>query len=118
MIGAVVLAGSGPAGATGVVTVGLDEAVFAGHYPGFPVLPGVYLIELVRDTLDAWLGDVGALIMLERSRFHRPVRPGDEVTAAVSVVYGDGELVCTAVVSVPEGKAADLRLRFRTEVAP
>ncbi|MGW4073559.1 3-hydroxyacyl-ACP dehydratase FabZ family protein, partial [Streptomyces asiaticus] len=30
------------------VTVGEDEAVFPGHYPGFPIFPGVCVIECVH----------------------------------------------------------------------
>ncbi|GAA4548838.1 3-hydroxyacyl-ACP dehydratase FabZ family protein [Amycolatopsis samaneae] len=114
MTGTVVVTGVGADTAIGTVTIGADEAVFTGHYPGFPVLPGVCLIEVVRSVLLTWLGEVGPLAGLDRSRFHRPVRPDEEITAAVSLVRGDNGLACTATVAVAGEKAADLRLRFRS----
>ena len=54
-----------------------DEAFLAGHFPGNPVFPGVLQLEALAQT--------GAIAVLEKVRFRRLVRPGDELVTAVEL---------------------------------
>ncbi len=74
--------------AVGIKNVTMNEPFFQGHFPNFPVMPGVLLIEGMAQT-------AGALCManlkeeiepqivyfmgIDRARFRRPVLPGDTV---------------------------------------
>ncbi|MEO3743379.1 hypothetical protein [Plantactinospora sp. B5E13] len=107
-----------PTTATGTVRVDPADPVFAGHYPGFPVLPGVHLIEFADQTLRGWLGVDGPegpveLAAVERCRFLRPVYPGDTVTVELTVDRTDDGLRCSAGVRTAAGPVADIRLRHR-----
>jgi 3-hydroxyacyl-[acyl-carrier-protein] dehydratase len=78
--------------AVGIKNVSVNEAFFAGHFPGHPVMPGVLLIEamaqtaavLVVETLgpDA-AGKVVYFMSIEGAKFRRPVVPGDQVRLLV-----------------------------------
>ena len=74
-----------------------DEPFFAGHFPGYPVVPGVLLVECMaqcggagvvamEDSRDA-AGDearVTFLASVEKAKFRRQVRPGDEARIVVT----------------------------------
>jgi 3-hydroxyacyl-[acyl-carrier-protein] dehydratase len=69
-----------------------DEAFLAGHFPGNPVFPGVLQIEaLAQAGVIAMLADgryEGKLALfggVEKVRFRRIVRPGDELRLVVEV---------------------------------
>jgi len=97
-------------------TIDPDDPVFRGHYPGYPVMPGVYLIELADCTVRALLesGPAVRLAAVERCRFLAPVYQGDTVTLEILSDEGDDpRFVIRAITG--RGAAADLTLGYRTK---
>lgn len=61
-----------------------DLAVLAGHFPGNPVLPGVYQVEAIAQlgaavvlSDERYAGSLPLFGGIDRARFRRVVRPGD-----------------------------------------
>jgi 3-hydroxyacyl-[acyl-carrier-protein] dehydratase len=93
----------------GVRCVGLKlvdpaEPCFAGHFPGKPVLPGVFLIEAAAQTAAVMMAAPGGerlMAAVNRFKFLKPVSPGSELRIETRVVSSAGPLAYVeATVSV------------------
>ncbi|MFN3522959.1 MAG: 3-hydroxyacyl-ACP dehydratase FabZ [Phenylobacterium sp.] len=85
----------------GIKCVTFNEPFFQGHFPGFPVMPGVLIVEALAQTgavlmsksLDVDVAGKTILFMsLDNCRFRHPVRPGDVVRMPVEVVRARGDV--------------------------
>jgi len=72
--------------AVSLKNVTMNEPHFMGHFPGFPVMPGVLIVEamaqtaaivVVEDMGAAAEGKVVYFMTIDNARFRRPVTPGD-----------------------------------------
>jgi 3-hydroxyacyl-[acyl-carrier-protein] dehydratase len=75
-------------------SVTINEPFFQGHFPGFPIMPGVLIVEAMAQAGGALLlteiPDRDSKLMvftgIERARFRRPVTPGDQLRIVVEVL--------------------------------
>ncbi len=77
----------------GLKNVSANEPFFVGHFPEHPVMPGVLVVEAmaqVGGVLASFLpgteGQLAYFAAIDRCRFRRPVRPGDQLISEVVVV--------------------------------
>jgi 3-hydroxyacyl-[acyl-carrier-protein] dehydratase len=71
----------------GIKNVSVNEPFFVGHFPEFPVMPGVLIIEamaqvagvLVLKQIPDRKNKLVLLATVEQAKFRRPVRPGDQL---------------------------------------
>lgn len=100
-----------------------NEPFFQGHFPGYPVMPGVMILEAMAQTAGIASGrthgmsDVGILAGMNNVKFKKPVLPGDilimkgtienirmNVIKAKTIAYVNDEIVASArytVVIIP-----------------
>lgn len=79
--------------AVGIKNVTINEPFFQGHFPDYPIMPGVLVVEALAQTAAAaflrgaqFRGKLGVLAGLENFRFRRPVLPGDVLRLEVTLV--------------------------------
>src|SRR3954454_2867774 len=110
-----------------------NEQFFQGHFPGFPIMPGVLIVEAIAQEggtlLLTDIPDRASKLMffasIERAKFRKPVVPGDQLRIEVEVLnwrstaakmqgeaYVGDKLVCEAIVTCqlvddPSKTAAD-----------
>jgi UDP-3-O-[3-hydroxymyristoyl] N-acetylglucosamine deacetylase/3-hydroxyacyl-[acyl-carrier-protein] dehydratase len=77
----------------GLKNVTINEAFFQGHYPGDPIMPGVLIIEALAQIGGVLLsqelehkGKVAVLLSLDKVKFRRAVRPGDQLILEAEAV--------------------------------
>jgi 3-hydroxyacyl-[acyl-carrier-protein] dehydratase len=78
----------------GIKNVTINEPFFVGHFPSFPVMPGVLIVEAMAQTGGVLvLGELkdrpDKLVFfasIESAKFRRPVRPGDQIRLEVEVL--------------------------------
>jgi 3-hydroxyacyl-[acyl-carrier-protein] dehydratase len=110
----------------GIKNVTMNEPFFEGHFPGYPVMPAVLVIEALAQiaSILAWKiagkspGD-GTIIFfaaIDNARFRRQVRPGDQLVLAADVqrmVRGVGKFAVRAEVDGEICAEADLMAAMR-----
>src|SRR4051812_18980393 len=103
-----------------IKNVTVNEPFFNGHFPGFPIMPGVLIVEAIAQAGGALLlteiPDRESKLMvftgIERAKFRKPVTPGDQVRVEVDVLawrstavkmqghaYVGDKLACEAIVT-------------------
>jgi 3-hydroxyacyl-[acyl-carrier-protein] dehydratase len=102
-----------------IKNVTINEPHFAGHFPDFPIMPGVLIVEAIAQAGGALLlteipdRDTKLMVFtgIDSARFRRPVVPGDQLRIEVTVLnwrstavklHGtatvDGKLACEATI--------------------
>ena len=76
--------------------VAFNEPWFQGHFPGFPVMPGVLIVEalaqatglLAMESRPAEVGEKALyyFVGIDKARFKQPVEPGDQLVLEVKVL--------------------------------
>ena len=102
--------------AVGEKLVTIGESFFQGHFPDFPIMPGVLIVESLAQTacvaalsLPEFQGKIGLFAGIDNARFKRPVRPGDTLRLEITLdrmrrgigrgagtATVDGQLACEA----------------------
>jgi len=103
-----------------IKNVTINEPFFNGHFPGYPIMPGVLVVEAMAQAgcilLLSEVADRESKLVLftgiEKAKFRRSITPGDQLRIEVDVLsfrprqgrmegkaYVDGKLACEATLT-------------------
>ena len=109
-----------------IKNVSANEPQFLGHFPGYPIMPGVLIVEAMGQAGGVLIWEtivpeernfILYLVGIEKARFKRPARPGDQILLTVDVIASrrnlwrfdaraevKGELIASAEILQAPGK--------------
>ena len=99
----------------GIKCVSVNEPFFQGHFPDYPVMPGVLIVEAMAQTSAVLMsksleidpaGKAIFFMSLDNCRFRAPVRPGDVLRLAVEVTRARGDIFKFKGQALVDGKVA------------
>ena len=99
----------------GLKNVTINEPFFQGHFPRYPVMPGVLIIEALAQTAGALcvhhagVKDIPQIVYflgIDRAKFRRPVVPGDQLHLHVRKIRSRGPVWRFSVEAKVNGKVA------------
>lgn len=92
-----------------IKNVTINEPFFQGHFPGFPIMPGVLIVEAMAQVagLMVMSKDSESLPLfasIENVKFKAPIKPGDQIRFEVEMLKIKGNFVRTAGKALVDGK--------------
>lgn len=79
--------------AVGIKNVTINEPFFQGHFPGYPVMPGVLIVEALAQVgavallaSDEYKGKLALFAGIDSVRFKQQVVPGDTLRLEVEII--------------------------------
>ncbi|GGF03853.1 hypothetical protein [Hymenobacter cavernae] len=82
------------------VQLNAHHALFAGHFPGQPVVPGVCVLGLVKDVLQQHLAKELLLRTCSNSKFLRPIDPITMPALTLTVGYTQRDFLLDFAASI------------------
>ncbi len=113
--------------AVGLKNVSANEPFFQGHFPQYAVMPGVLIVEALAQvgavallSMEENKGRLAFFAGIDKCRFRRQVRPGDQLRLEVEIIRYrgkigkgkgiatvDGEVACEAEIMFALGDAEE-----------
>ena len=105
--------------AVGIKNVTINEPHFQGHFPEFPVMPGVLIVEAMAQTAGAiCLHSISDgkpslvyFMTIDNAKFRKPVVPGDRLELHVNKLKKRGNIwrfACEAMVDGSKAAEAEI----------
>jgi beta-hydroxyacyl-ACP dehydratase FabZ len=95
----------------GIKNITFNEPQFTGHFPDFPVMPGVMIVEAMAQTAGVLVlhsmpdraNKLVLLVAIENARFRKPVVPGDTLRMEMKIIKRKASVAKMAGIATVDG---------------
>ena len=100
---------------TAIKNVTVNEPFFQGHFPDFPVMPGVLIIEAMAQAAGTLAivshggrqdDEIYFFVSIDKARFKRQVVPGDQLTFEIELITQKRDIGKFKAVAKVDGQVA------------
>lgn len=99
--------------AVGIKNVTINEHFFQGHFPQYPVMPGVLIVEALAQTggialgtMEEYRGRIAFFAGIDNVRFKRQVKPGDTLRLEVELTQLRRSIGTASALATVDGDVA------------
>ncbi len=99
--------------AVGIKNVSIDEPFFQGHFPDYPVMPGVLIVEALAQlgavavlSCDEYKDKLPVFAGVDKFRFRRQVIPGDQLYLETNITRLRGTIGKGSAKATVDGETA------------
>ncbi|MEG1871013.1 MAG: 3-hydroxyacyl-ACP dehydratase FabZ [Peptostreptococcaceae bacterium] len=97
--------------AKGYKNVTINENFFNGHFPEYPVMPGVLILEALAQmgaicmlSIEDFKGKIGFLVGADKVKWKKQVMPGDKLDLKVDIIKLRGNIGIGKGIASVDGK--------------
>lgn len=99
------------------VSLNPDHAVYQGHFPGNPVVPGVCQVQMIRELTSLVLKKDVMLSQADNIKFLSIIRPSDSPVIQVSLEIRERETDCWTI-NAAISREEQVFLKFKGQIVP
>ncbi|MCF0048910.1 3-hydroxyacyl-ACP dehydratase [Dyadobacter sp. LJ53] len=86
------------------IKINEQHAVFEGHFPGSPVMPGVVQLQIVKEILEAHLRRKLAMKTMRTCKFLEVLNPRENPNVRINIKYKQSEILDVVASGEAPGK--------------
>lgn len=64
-----------------------DHEIFDGHFPDFPIVPGVFTLQMIKELTEYHLNISLNVISINKLKFLTPINPNEHINLQVEINY-------------------------------
>ena len=103
--------------ATATIKLNKDHEVFRGHFPNNPIMPGVCMIQLIKELTERALGKALFLSSVSNVKFMAIINPdkNDTLQVVLDITEEDGIAKVKNTISFDDTLALKLNAQFKVQ---
>ncbi|GLU56699.1 hypothetical protein Dfri01_61600 [Dyadobacter frigoris] len=75
------------------ISINPDHAIFEGHFPDSPVMPGVVQLQIVKELLEKHFGKTLKMKTMRTSKFLKVINPKETQDVYIDIKFKNGEFL-------------------------
>ena len=100
-----------------VIEFNKDHEIFKGHFPGQPIVPGVCMVQIIKELTQDFLGKKGRISESGNIKFLAVIDPNrhSQANVSISLLITENDVLITASLFFGETTFFKIKATFRTE---
>jgi 3-hydroxyacyl-[acyl-carrier-protein] dehydratase len=103
--------------ANATIAINASHKIFEGHFPGSPVVPGVCMVQIVKELLEKALSKETSLTRADNIKFLAIINPVENNIANVEVKYKANESLIEVNATISNTSATNFKMKAQFKIS-